>query len=118
KVVIGTGPFKFVRWDRGQKVVYAKNKDYFRRPMPYLDGIEETLNVQAPQQLLQFESGQVDKIISVPSAEVQRILGDPKYADMLRIGPSSGVNRLVMNLKTKPFDNVKVRQAIAHAIDK
>jgi peptide/nickel transport system substrate-binding protein len=118
KVVIGTGPFKFVRWDRGQRVVYEKNKDYFRGPMPYLDGIEETLNVQPPQELLQFESGQVDKIISVPSAEIPRILSDPKYADMLRVGPSSGVNRLVMNLKTKPFDNLKVRQAVAHAIDK
>jgi ABC-type transport system substrate-binding protein len=118
KVVIGTGPFKFVSWDRGQKVTYTRHKDYFRAPAPYLDGIEEYLNVQGPQELLQFESGSVDKAITIPSAELPRIFGDPKYADMLRIGPTSGVQRLVLNFKTKPLDNVKLRQAIAHAIDK
>ncbi len=118
KVVIGTGPFKFVSWDRGQKVTYTKHKEYFRSPMPYLDGIEEYLNVQPPQELLRFEAGQADKIIAVPAADVPRILSDPKYADMLRVGPTSGVSRLVLNFKTKPLDNLKVRQAIAHAIDK
>jgi len=118
KVIIGTGPFKFVSWERGQKAVYEKNKDYFRQPQPYLDRIEESLNVKDATQLLQFEAGQADRIMQIPPAELGRILTDPKYADMLRVGPSSGVTRLLMNFKTKPLDNVKVRQAVALAIDK
>jgi ABC-type transport system substrate-binding protein len=118
KVVIGSGPFKFVSWERGQKVIFEKHKEYHRQPLPYVDRIEESLLIQPPTQLLQFEAGQADRIMNIPPAELGRILTDPKVADMLRVVKNSGVQRLLMNFKTKPFDNVKVRQAVAHAIDK
>jgi ABC-type transport system substrate-binding protein len=118
KVVIGTGPFKFQSWDRGQKATYVRNPDYFRQPMPFFDKIELYLNVQPPQELLKWEAGEVDYAYALPAAETQRIIGDAKYKDSLRVASGSGVNKLMMNFKTKPFDNLKVRQAIAHAIDK
>jgi peptide/nickel transport system substrate-binding protein len=46
------------------------------------------------------------------------VLTDAKYTDSLRVASGSGVNKLMMNFKTKPFDNLAVRQAVAHAIDK
>ena len=74
KVVIGSGPFKFVSWERGQKVIFEKHKDYHRQPLPYLDRIEESLLIQPPTQLLQFEAGQADRIMNDPTG---RIGADP-----------------------------------------
>lgn len=118
KTVLGTGPFKFVQWDRGQKVVFARHDGFFRTPYPYLDKIELLLKVEAPQQMLKWESGEADIARNIPPAETARVLTDAKYKTALRRVPTTGTNKLVFNFKTKPFDNLKVRQAVAMAIDK
>ncbi|MBX3014241.1 MAG: hypothetical protein KF832_22150 [Caldilineaceae bacterium] len=116
-VVIGTGPFKFVEWAAGERAVYERNADYFRTP-PYLERIELYLNLEQAVQMLRWENGEVEWLKGIPSAELPRILSDPELKAQLRIAPALGTNRLVFHMDVKPFDDIRVRQAVAMAIDK
>ncbi len=118
KVVIGTGPFKVKSREPGQQIVLERFPDYFRPGLPYLDGVEIGLALQPPVAIMRFEQGELD-CTQFDSAELERLLNDPKYEKML-IGPTKGLNivKLNIHMKAKPFDDIRVRQAIAHAIDK
>jgi peptide/nickel transport system substrate-binding protein len=118
KIVIGTGPFRFVEWVAGEKAVYERNPDYFREGLPYLDGIELFLNVDPAVQMLRWESGEAELVHNVPDAERPRLLSDPELKKLLRTAPGVGTVRLAFHFKTPPFDDIRVRQAIAMAIDK
>lgn len=118
KVVIGTGPFRFVEWQPQQHAVYERNPDYFKPGKPYIERIELNLNVEESVRLLRWESGEADFLIGIPSAELPRILADGSLKDVLRAAPTMTVHRFNIHMTAKPLDNLKVRQAIAHAIDK
>jgi len=116
-VVIGTGPFRFVEWVRGEKAVYERNPDYFKGT-PYLDGIELYLNVDASVQMLRFESGELEFVRNPPAESIPQLLSDPSYENQLIRVPTTGHRRLAFNYNFEPFQDIRVRQAIAHAIDK
>ncbi len=117
KVVLGTGPFKFVEWAPAEKLVYERFDDYFRGA-PNLDRIEIYLNVQPAVTMLRYDSGEAEFTL-IPDAERERVLNDPQYEPqrIKAVRPTS--QRLFINWKKgKPFDDIKVRQAVAHAIDR
>jgi ABC-type transport system substrate-binding protein len=116
-VVIGTGPFKFVEWVRGEKAVYERNPDYFRGA-PYLDGIELFLNVDSSVQMLRWESRELEFVRVPPPEIIPQLLTDPKYAKNVLKVPTTGHNRVAFNYNFEPFKDIRVRQAVAHAIDK
>jgi oligopeptide transport system substrate-binding protein len=117
-VVIGTGPFRFVEWVPGERAVYERNPDYFREGLPYLDGIELYLNVAPAVQMLRWESGELEMIRNIPAPELPRLLTEAEFSPLLRIAPSVNTFRLAFHTETAPFDDVRVRQAVAMAIDK
>jgi peptide/nickel transport system substrate-binding protein len=118
KVVIGTGPFRFVEWVAGEKAVYERNPDYFKPGLPYLERIELYLNVDPAVQMLRWESGEAELVHNIPAAELPRLLSDSNLKTLLRIAPGVGTNRLAFHFNVPPFDDVRVRQAVAMAIDK
>jgi len=117
KVVIGTGPFKFVEWQPALKLIYERNAQYFRNGLPYMDKIEINLNIDPTVTLLRWESGE-SEFTFIPPNELERVLVDPELVEELRPAPRMETNRLTINFKGKPFDDVRVRKALAHAIDK
>lgn len=118
KTLIGTGPFKFVEWRVGEVAIFERNPDYFRAGLPYLQRIENYENVDPAVQMLKWEKGEAEFIHEIPPAELPRILADPKLKAQIRTANTVINGRLVMHLKTKPFDDIRVRQAIAMAVDK
>ncbi len=114
--VIGTGPFKFVEWVAGEKAVYARNPDYFKTP-PFIEQIELYLNVDPAVQLLRWENGEAEWA-HAPGAELPRLLSDEATKNKLRMSSSLSTNRLGIHVDVKPFDDIRVRQAVALAIDK
>ena len=56
---IGTGPFKFKRYERGSVVEWEKNKDYFVQGLPYLDGVKQYVLVGVPTQLAAAKAGRI-----------------------------------------------------------
>lgn len=118
KVVIGTGPFKFVSWEPGVKAIYERNPDYWKPGLPYLQRIEFYENVDPSIQLLRWENGEAEYAFAYPASELPRLLSDPKTKPLLRIQPTYIIRRFLINANVKPFDDVRVRQAIAMALDK
>lgn len=116
ETAIGSGPFKLAEWVPDNFMRFEANKDYYISGQPYLDGIR--INV------VPDESG-LAAALRTKAADMA-IITDAKVAKTLRseaavtldAKPSLSYNLLFLNTKRPPFDNLKVRQAIAYAIDR
>ncbi len=118
---IGTGPFKFKEWVRGSHIVYERNADYWDKPKPYIDQLIVRFITDQAAAAIAFETGTVDlgSRTPVPLADLERL----KKLSSLRFETrgnsySSNVTRLEFNLDNEYFKNEKVRQAVAHAMDR
>ena len=115
---LGTGPFLFDHWTNGQEIVLNKNPEYFDTGRPYLDAIDLKFAASASTAVLQLQRGDIDVLGSnIPSADYVRLSNDPKWKKQIFTAPQVAWYYVFMNVKVKPFDNVKVRQAINYAID-
>lgn len=118
---VGTGPFKFDKWEKGSYIHLVRNDDYWRDDRPYLDDIYFHIIPDANSRAIAFEQGQVDVLRGgdVENFEVRR-LADLPEVEVSEDGwefydPLAIIN---INLRHKPLDNVKVRQAISYALDR
>jgi len=114
---IGTGPFKFVNWVKGDRVEMAKFEGYWNPDLPYLDKVTFRFIPDTNAQTAALKSGDIDVIGWVGSPETALELQKDKRYKVLA-GASTAEVILSTNNKAKPFDNLKVRQAMAHAIDR
>jgi len=113
-----SGPFKLKEWTKGQKLSLVKNPDYYEPGKPYLDGVEVQI-VPPDVALLRVEKGEADfPYNNVPETEVARVLGDPKLKARVGRYVANNYHYLFMNVQMEPFTDKRVRQAVAHAIDK
>jgi ABC-type transport system substrate-binding protein len=121
KTVVGTGPFKLVEWLPGDKISFDRHSEYFKPGLPYLDRVELYLNVPEETRVLHWENGEaeyVDYFDGVQAGELPRILNDPKLAPLLRVIPTPIFDYLQIADNAAPFTDLRVRQAIAMALDK
>ncbi len=113
----GVGPFQFVEWVHNQYIVLERNEDYWRENA-YLDGVKYVIMADENTAFLEFQAGNLD-FAQVPVGQVNATLADPEFGDHVIIKPTMMLYFYVMNINQPPFrDNVKLRQAIAHMIDK
>ncbi len=112
---IGTGPYSLENWNLGSEIVLTRNESYWG-DAPAEGTMIFRWNSEAAARLVELQSGQVDGIDNPAPGDFDVIEADPSLA----LYPREGANvfYLGMNNTYAPFDNVKVRQAIAHAIDK
>jgi peptide/nickel transport system substrate-binding protein len=109
---IGTGPFKFVEYDKQQKVELVKNTDYWQKDLPHLDKVTYKITQDSNATFLELKSGNVD------SAFITKEQADQLTANYnILTGSANLLQLLVLNNKVKPFDDIKVRQALYYAID-
>lgn len=113
--VVGTGPFKLVKWDHDNKLVLEANKDYFEG-RPYVDGVEYRVIPESLTAMAEFEAGNLD-IVDIAAAEWEKWNNDKKWKDLIVKTTDLNIFYLALNQKFKPLNNVKVRKAIAMAID-
>lgn len=113
---VGTGPFKFVEWKRNDKVVLEKNEDYWKEGQPKLKQVIIRVIPENSARLSAVKTGEVDLADGINPSDVKQVEGNPDMQVFER--PSMNVGYLGMTATRKPFDNVKVRQAINHAINK
>jgi peptide/nickel transport system substrate-binding protein len=112
---IGTGPFKFVSWDRSGQFVIRRNENYWGQPSKIDEVIYKNIQEDAAR-IAALEAGQADIISNLPPHEVERLKSNPR----LRVQPVQGLRPifLVLSPAYKPLDNPKVRRAMTHAIDR
>jgi len=112
---VGTGPFTFVSWEKGQKVTLKRNDNYWG-PKPALSQVVFQDIPDNSARLMALKSGSIDAMIGLNPDDYKTVKADPNLQILLRA--PNNVGYLAMNNLHKPFDNVKVRQAVAYAIDK
>ncbi len=115
---VGSGAFKMTEWTLGQRIVFERFKDYYSPSLPKLDQITFEVGQEPVVALLRLQNGEVDiPGDGIPPAKFIEVTKDPKFKDLIIQGGQLHTGYVTMNVKIKPFDNVKVRQALAHAID-
>lgn len=113
---IGTGPFKFDSWARGSSIKLVKSDNYWGEPV-YLDKVEFRIIPDASAALPALLSGDVQAFPMMPVGDsLPQIQADPRFKVV--VGSTEGETILAMNNKKPPFDNLKVRQAISHALNR
>ena len=112
---IGTGPFKFVEYTQGQKLILEKNPDYrtIKERIPSIDKVEFKIMTDDNARLMALKSGDLD-ITSVAAKDVKALENDYTIVK----GPQNMVQLMALNNEAEPFNDVKVRQAVNYAIDK
>lgn len=114
---VGTGPFKIVEWVRGDRVILAKFEEYYRKGLPYLDKVTFKFIGDPSAQIASLKAGDVDVIGYDVSPENALLLEkDPKFKVLNGYTTTEVI--LSTNQTRKPFDDVRVRRAMAHAIDR
>ena len=113
---VGTGPFKFVEWKQTDYLKVAKNENYWQKGLPKVDTITWKPVVDNNSRAAMMQTGEAHFTFPVPY-ETAEILKTKPELDVVA-APSIVLRYLSMNTQQKPFDNPKVRQAIAYAINK
>jgi len=116
---LGTGPFVFDHWTPGQEIVVKRNPNYYSPATVYLDGIDFQFSLNPSTALLKLQRGDVNVLGDyIPPAEYVRVKNDPSTKGLVVEEPVIAIDYLFLNRTVKPFDNLKVRQAIGMAIDR
>jgi len=112
---VGTGPFRFASWDRGQRVVLEKNPTYWKYPVKVERVIYRPI-VEDQARLTELLTGTLDVIVGVPADFVSQLEQNAKITLLKQVG--AHVWYLGMNNQKKPFDDRRVRQALNYAVNK
>ncbi len=112
----GTGPFKLVAWDPGQRIVLESNEEYYLDPKPLLARV--TFLLTDGPAITMYENDEVD-VGEVGSSDIERVRdpNEPLNAEFAE-APSMDTFFIGFNTREPPFNDLRVRQAFAMAIDK
>jgi peptide/nickel transport system substrate-binding protein len=116
---VGTGPFKFVEFKRGESIRLVRNPDYWKKDRPYLDEITFRMIDSRATRMLAFATGEFDitfpSDISVPLMKDMKARAPNAICGMIITGTQ--VN-LMVNRENPPFDSPEIRKAMSLAIDR
>src|SRR5690606_30982510 len=118
---VGTGPFIFKEWRRGEYVLLEKNKDYWKPNEPRLDRLAFRFIPDAASRSAAMEAGEahIGGFSAIPNVDVGRLQKMPSIDASTRgYEMQAPITMLDFNTTREPFNNVKVRQAISHAVDR
>ena len=110
----GTGPFRFASWERGNQLVIERNEDYWGEPAHVQNVVFRPI-ADGPARRQALETGEIDGYDLVDPADAQA-LEDAGFQILLR--PAFNVAYIGLNQSAPPLDNLQIRQAVAHAINR
>ena len=113
---VGTGPFKFVEWKQTDYLKVAKNENYWQKGLPKVDTILWRPVIDSNARAAVMQTGEAHFTYPLPYEQAEALKTKPEL--QVIAAPSIILRYLSMNTQQKPFDNPKVRQAIAYAINK
>ncbi len=116
---IGTGPFKFVEFKGNESMKFVKNPDYWNKGKPHVDAIEYRIISNRSTRMLSFVAKEFDMTFSsdvtIPLLKDVKAQAPDAVCDL---HPQYVSRNLIVNAKAPPFDNPKIRKAMALAIDR
>jgi peptide/nickel transport system substrate-binding protein len=120
-VPIGTGPFKFAEWQRGNFIRLRRNENYWKPDQPYLDEIIYRIVPDGQSRALALQTGQVQLAAAndIEPFDLPRFQQQPGLTTTMKGWEYySPLSWFEVNQRVKPLDDVRVRQAISRAIDR
>ena len=115
---VATGPYTIAEYIPRRRIILVRNPNYTGQE-GYADTLEIQLGGNTLNAIAKIKKGQADLSLDViPSSELPRLKRDPRYKDRVKITPVGSLYYIFMNLRVKPFDDLRVRQAVCYAIDK
>ena len=113
---VGTGPFAWGEWKKGQSLKLVKNENYWQKGKPYLDSVTWTVVPDVNTRKLQLQGGQIDIDEAPDWSSFSSLENTPGI--VATAFKSTLISHVAFNQLSKPFDDVHVRRAIAFAIDR
>lgn len=115
--LIGTGPFKVANWTPNTKISFERNESYWIPDRPYADAVETKIITDAKALLAALKSGQVDFADGLSYLDTENLVKTGGFSDIRLTGAETQLY-VGANVTAKPLDDVRVRQAIAYALDR
>jgi oligopeptide transport system substrate-binding protein len=117
---IGSGPYKFKSWNSAQSILkMERNEAYvFADALPYLDEVEYRWNVSADLAYLTVARDQADLTFTLPASAIPRIKKDPRQSKRFKEWGSFTLSWWQFDLTKKPFNDIRVRQAVNYAFNR
>ena len=116
---IGTGPFKFVEFKSNESVKLVRNPDYWRKGYPYIDAIEWRVISNRSTRTLAFVTGEFDMTFSLDlSVALMRDVQSQASRAICELQMNNGTANLIVNRDLAPFNDPKIRRALALALDR
>ena len=113
---VGTGPFKFQEWVQGDHVTLTRNTEYWGS-QPKLAAVTFRFIADPAAATAAMLAGDLDAFSNFPAPEtLDTLKADPRF--VVKVGTTEGKTILALNNAKKPFDDVRVRRALTHAIDR
>src|SRR5712692_6411418 len=114
---VGTGPFRFGDWVRGDRITLTKNPDYHVKGLPKLERVTFRFIADPNAAQAALKAGDVDaSLFGLGPEHITELRRDPRFAVIE--GSTTNDVILAMNNGKKPFSDVRVRRALTHALDK
>jgi len=113
---IGSGPYIFDNWDKGNQIVLKKNPNYWDPGKPYLDELTFKVIQDSNTRMLQFQGGDLDIATNVPYNQIDALKANPDYTYIENT--VARIDYIAINVTRAPFDDKILRQAINYAVNK
>jgi ABC-type transport system substrate-binding protein len=107
---VGTGPYIFKEWIPGKHVILVKNPNYFKKGLPYIDTLEFRIMKDPLTASTALRAGEIDFITRVPMQQVPLLEKVPGVKVVT--GPEMAPTIALLNMRVKPFDDVRARRAV------
>jgi len=117
--LIGTGPFRFVRWIPGESLTVERNPEYWRKGLPYLDGITFVPLPEAQQRVSGLLGGEFDMIQTSGALQILELEKREESGEVNLVVSDRGAEVAygMLNVSKPPFDDIIARKASAYAGD-
>src|SRR5699024_1356411 len=112
---VGTGPFKFDNWESGDEILLTKNENYWGEE-PHIDNVKFIIVPEDATRIAMIETGEAHISDQIPVTEIDRIENSPTLK--MERAEGLGSEFIGFNTQKEPFDDVLVRKAISHAIER
>lgn len=111
----GSGAYKVTKWTAGTEVIMERNEDWVGGPLPKIKRVIWRMVPQAGNRRALLERGDADISYELPNKDFQEMKASGKL-NVVSLPFSNGIQYIGMNVTKPPFDNPKVRQAVAYAL--
>ncbi len=115
---VGNGPYVLTEWERDVRLEFDKNKNYWRKGLPYIDSFIIDENVSIEVATMRFRAGDEDHLDRPRQPDYLELVNAPKWKGYWRLYQEGTVYFMGLNTELPPLDNVHFRRALAFAIDR